>query len=111
MLDLDIIIDDGGHKADQHITSFNALWSRLKPGGIYVIEDVFTTFDSAFAGHSSSVEWLGKMYEAINRGGRSYFGKPNHNRIQKWFTRFSDFELELKSITLRYGLIVITKKN
>lgn len=36
----DIIIDDGDHHPDaQHATREN-LWSYLKPGGIYVVEDV-----------------------------------------------------------------------
>lgn len=42
---LDIIIDDGGHKATQHVDSFNALWDHVKPGGWYCIEDAITIFD------------------------------------------------------------------
>ena len=37
----DIIVDDGSHfQADQQI-SFGAMFSTMKPGGYYVIEDVF----------------------------------------------------------------------
>jgi SAM-dependent methyltransferase len=36
----DIIIDDGSH-IEHHMTlSFNVLWKLLKPGGIYIIEDI-----------------------------------------------------------------------
>jgi len=38
--DLDIVIDDGGHYNDGIITSFNALWPAVKPGGFYAIEDL-----------------------------------------------------------------------
>jgi spermidine synthase len=41
----DVIIDDGSHLIDHQIKSFNMLKSRMKPGGIYIIEDV-NNFDS-----------------------------------------------------------------
>ena len=40
----DIIVDDGGHTADQQLTSFFTLFPHLKYGGVYVVEDVHTTF-------------------------------------------------------------------
>lgn len=38
--DFDVIIDDGGHKQSQIDRSFDALWSLVKPGGVYVVEDL-----------------------------------------------------------------------
>lgn len=38
--DLDIIIDDGSHKLEHQIKSFEILFPKLLPGGIYIIEDV-----------------------------------------------------------------------
>jgi cephalosporin hydroxylase len=35
----DIIIDDGSHIPEDQSTSFRALWPKVKPGGIYLIED------------------------------------------------------------------------
>ena len=46
----DIIIDDGGHKMKQQIASFNALWSRLSDGGLYVVEDTHTSYGPGFGG-------------------------------------------------------------
>lgn len=37
---LDIIVDDGSHKFKHQIKSFEILFPRLNPGGIYVIEDI-----------------------------------------------------------------------
>jgi 16S rRNA G966 N2-methylase RsmD len=36
----DVIIDDGSHLIDHQIKSFNILKEKMKPGGIYIIEDV-----------------------------------------------------------------------
>ena len=40
----DIIIDDGGHIPDQQLVSFLALFQHLKEGGVYLVEDLHTTF-------------------------------------------------------------------
>lgn len=36
----DYIIDDGSHKVQDQIASFDWLWERVKPGGKYFIEDI-----------------------------------------------------------------------
>jgi tetratricopeptide (TPR) repeat protein len=46
----DIIIDDGSHIPKQVVASFHALLPALADGGIYVIEDVQTTFWPRFGG-------------------------------------------------------------
>lgn len=36
----DIIIDDAGHRPEQQLAAFEALWPKVAPCGIYVIEDL-----------------------------------------------------------------------
>ena len=40
----DIIIDDGSHQEQHMVTSYNQLWKLLKPKGIYIIEDINSSF-------------------------------------------------------------------
>jgi hypothetical protein len=40
----DIIIDDGGHVPDQQLVSFMTLWPTLKEGGVYIVEDLHTSY-------------------------------------------------------------------
>lgn len=44
----DVIIDDGGHKMSQQQTSFDVLFRAMNPGGLYVIEDLHTSYWSTF---------------------------------------------------------------
>ena len=37
---IDIVIDDGSHKVIDQVTTFNILYPRLNPNGIYIIEDI-----------------------------------------------------------------------
>ena len=54
-----MIIDDGGHTMEQMQTSLNHLWDSVKPGGIYVIEDL----------HSCSGQWPELYgYQVIQNG-------------------------------------------
>ena len=41
----DIVVDDGGHSRTMQINSLVALWPYIeKNGGIYIIEDIFTSY-------------------------------------------------------------------
>lgn len=51
--DFDIIIDDGGHTMPQQITSFKTLFYHVKKGGMYVIEDLHTSWWAKFGGEGS----------------------------------------------------------
>lgn len=60
----DIVLDDGSHVAAHQRASFAALWPALKPGGLYIIEDLHTAYWPRFGGGyrvpESAVE-LGKQ--------------------------------------------------
>lgn len=43
-IEFDIIVDDGSHDVSHQQMTFGKLFDLLKPGGIYVIEDMCTSF-------------------------------------------------------------------
>ena len=47
---LDIIIDDGGHTVEQQLVTLEELLPRLRPGGVYICEDIHGD-DNAFLGY------------------------------------------------------------
>ena len=44
MAEIDIIIDDGSHFSSHVIKSFETLFPYLKSGGIYIVEDIATSY-------------------------------------------------------------------
>ena len=49
---IDIIIDDGSHRTDHVITSFQTLFPLLNMGGIYVVEDLQTSYWPTMCGRN-----------------------------------------------------------
>ena len=47
---IDILIDDGGHFMEQQITTFNVLFSHVKDDGVYLCEDLHTSYWLYFGG-------------------------------------------------------------
>eukprot|EP01065_Artemidia_motanka_P025120 TRINITY_DN30003_c0_g1_i1.p1 TRINITY_DN30003_c0_g1~~TRINITY_DN30003_c0_g1_i1.p1 ORF type:complete len:439 (+),score=79.62 TRINITY_DN30003_c0_g1_i1:74-1390(+) len=41
---LDVVVDDGSHRADHQRLAFEVLFPILRPGGVYVVEDIEANF-------------------------------------------------------------------
>ena len=53
--EFDLIIDDGSHQNEHIIKSFQLLFPKLKDGGIYVIEDIQTSYWKEMGGDSNNL--------------------------------------------------------
>lgn len=66
----DIIIDDGSHIMDHQIVTLNRLYKHLNDGGIYVIEDVCTSYWPGYGGgfkkETSFIEYVKNLIDLIN---------------------------------------------
>jgi len=47
---IDILVDDGGHFMDQQINTFEVLYPHIAPDGIYLCEDLHTSYWGAYGG-------------------------------------------------------------
>jgi hypothetical protein len=47
---LDIIIDDGGHTMEQQINTFEVLYPHVSPDGLYVCEDMHSSYWKRYGG-------------------------------------------------------------
>ena len=51
--DFDIILDDGGHTMEQQQISLGFLFKYVKPGGLYVLEDLHTSLPDFYQGYGA----------------------------------------------------------
>jgi hypothetical protein len=100
----DIIIDDGSHVPAHVVKSFNALFARMADGGLYVIEDVQTTFWPNFGG------------SPVNGGGTMQLAKAmlehlNYAefRIAQPQTPIMPLSKQIKSMRAYHNIVVIEK--
>lgn len=67
---LDIVIDDGGHTMKQQINSFEELYPKVKPGGVYLAEDLHTSYWSEYGGGlkepDSFIEYSKNLVDQLN---------------------------------------------
>jgi Methyltransferase domain len=59
---LDVVIDDGGHRSFQQIATMEALLPHLRPGGVYLCEDVLgpiNSFHGYIEGFSRNLHTMG----------------------------------------------------
>ncbi|TVY82670.1 8-demethyl-8-alpha-L-rhamnosyl tetracenomycin-C 2'-O-methyltransferase [Lachnellula suecica] len=98
--DWDIIVDDGGHSMDQQRTSLSVLWPHVKPGGIYFIEDLATSYIPSLGGdYNSDNTMMGDlkgMLDDIN----AVENVPDRSPISKDLVSF-EFTQECVALTKR----------
>ena len=66
----DIVVEDGGHHANQVITTINAMWPHVKSGGLFICEDLACSYSSIFQtpGWPTPIERLRGLIDAMNQG-------------------------------------------
>lgn len=83
----DIIIDDGGHTMLQQKTTFEEMWGQLKIGGIYLIEDMLTSYWPSFGGGYKDpvnfVEYTKNLIDQLH----AWHAVPNSGLAVNEFTR------------------------
>jgi len=67
----DIIIDDGSHKNADIIKTFSLFFSSVKPGGLYICEDLHTAYWQKFGGAlpgagATAVEMFKEIVDLVN---------------------------------------------
>ena len=101
----DIIIDDGSHQSKHIIASFNYLFDFLNNDGIYVIEDLQTSYQPRFGGNrfnlnksNTSMNFIKRLTDSINY---EHSNRP-------FFSKFK-FDGFVKSIFFHQNIIFLTK--
>jgi hypothetical protein len=105
--ELDIIIDDGSHINEHVIETFKLLFPKLNDGGIYVIEDVQTSYWKGYGGDSENLNnpktimnYFKSLTDALNN---KEFLRPGY--VQSYYDK------KIISIYFYHNLIFIYKGN
>lgn len=105
----DIIVDDASHQSSKTITSFIRWWSYLKPGGLYIVEDITTSYYLGPEGcpnpdHSphnlyrmTAMQWFKSMADLVNA-----WAYPSQ------FQPIGRFEIA--AVAFRPNLVIVEKK-
>ena len=100
---IDILIDDGGHFMDQQITTFEILFNHIKEDGVYLCEDLHTSYWLYFGGgyrrNGTFIEYSKNFIDQLNA-----FHSEQKQLIPNYFTRSVD------SIHYYDSVLVVHKK-
>ncbi|MEV7007445.1 class I SAM-dependent methyltransferase [Streptosporangium sp. NPDC051022] len=103
---LDIVIDDGSHRSEHVLTSLRTLFPHLRNGGLYVIEDLQTSYWPRFGGNSdvfdspsTSVGFLKSLVDGLN-----------HEEILDSSDRVpGDFDRSVRGLHFYHNIVFIEK--
>lgn len=102
--DIDILIDDGGHKMKQQIFTFEELFQKIKPDGVYVCEDLATSYHLGYGGgfkrRGSFIEFTKNLVDRLNA----------FHSDQKLF-RVDALTTSMDSLHYYDNILVIEKRN
>jgi SAM-dependent methyltransferase len=100
---LDILIDDGGHTMKQQIVSYEELFPHIKDDGVYLCEDLHTSYYLDFGGgykrRGSFIEYSKNFIDYLN----AWYAEQKSLRV-------NDFTKSVNSISYYDSVIVIEKR-
>ena len=101
----DIVIDDGSHISHHIIPSFNALFPHVKPGGLYVIEDLASAYWPGWGGDADPSAQYRTMEMVKN-----LLDDLHHNeQIRNGNDERSSTELTVTGVHVHHNLAIIEK--
>jgi len=110
----DVIIDDASHIVEHQIISFEYLFKNgLRDGGLYIIEDLGTSYWPKWGGGlkkpTTAIEYLKDLIDGVNfrfhKGGRQeYVGIPDDSEVNA-----SYFDRNVIGLSFYKGTCVVEK--
>jgi hypothetical protein len=101
---IDILIDDGGHRPDQQIPTFEELYPAVAADGVYLCEDLHTNYFEKFGGAlrrpDTFIEYSKRLIDQLNAW---YTEDPAHFQVD-------DFTRSAHSMHFYDSVIVIEKR-
>lgn len=100
---IDILIDDGGHTMLQQIVSYEELFSHVKPDGVYLCEDIHTSYWLKYGGghkrQGTFIEYSKNFIDQLN----AYHSVESSLKVD-------DFTRSVNSLHYYDSIVVIEKR-
>ena len=103
----DIIIDDGSHVSKHIIKSFDFLFNYLNLGGLYIIEDLQTSYFPRYGGSrvnlnkkNTSINFIKKLLDSVN-----------YENYDRPFYKKNKYDGLIKSVNMYQNIAFIEKGN
>ena len=100
----DVVIEDGGHQMGQQIATFEEIFPRMSDYGVYVAEDLHTSYWAEYGGgyrrHGTFIEYSKALIDRLNAW---------HTRTPEHFS-VDDFTLQAGSMHFYDSMLVIERK-
>jgi hypothetical protein len=101
---MDILIDDGGHTMKQQITTYEELFPHVEKNGVYLCEDLHTSYWPHFGGgyrkRSTYIEYSKNFIDGINAW----------HSVEKGRFDVTDFTRSAHSLHYYDGMLVVEKR-
>lgn len=106
-----IIIDDGSHVSADQILSFNHLFASIKPGGIYVIEDLLCAYDERWNKDANVIDAIRELVGDVQMNGKVPGSRLCANKVEqvKLYRTDNFRESMVEWIFVAMGIIFIKK--
>ncbi|MFE3638938.1 class I SAM-dependent methyltransferase [Streptomyces sp. NPDC059168] len=106
----DIVIDDGSHLNEHVLTSFEALFPHLRPGGLYVVEDTQTAYWTGWGGNdrdlndpTTSMGFVKALVDGLNHQERIPAQDGPVSPATRW-------ERGIGAVHVHHNLVVVEKR-
>ncbi len=100
---IDILIEDGGHTMGQQITTFEEMFPAIIDGGIYLVEDLHTSYWKEYGGaykkNGSFIEYAKRLVDHMN----AYHSRDKNKHPVTNYTR------SIKAMHIYDSIIVFDK--
>lgn len=100
---IDILLDDGGHTMKQQINTFEVLFDHIKDGGVFLCEDLHTSYWWQYGGglrkHGTFIEYAKRLIDDMHA----------------WYSRTSNLQVNQYTKSIKalhfYDSIVVVEKD
>jgi len=103
--DFDIIIDDGSHISKDVKASFDLLFPALKNNGLYIVEDMQTSYNHFFGGNPFDLKYSNSQMNFF----KNLTDSLNYQEIANPFYSKKEYDSKIINISFYHNMVVVRK--